>query len=283
MTEITFSEAKSRLSTAMKSEGETVQIDRETAAILAASWPADPQADLTKSAFFSADYMQFLRPVVEEQSGFKPDYAQGITVSPCAEGGVLLIATNSVVCVVAHDKGGSTNGGLRFTAPRSVFDACVPPEPFSLQWEGESVPVGELPDYAIPGMVHACGICLLVMPKGQPAGTLEDDGGALFSWPVSTGNMHREDDYRVYGPSDILGKIGNMMRPLEGAQQIGVTPEPIGVVAKAMSFVQSGYWHMRQYNNVTAWLHNERKDLMIILANARTEADAPEIPSWLGE
>jgi hypothetical protein len=279
MTQITFSEAKSRLSAAMRDEGDAIQIDRETAAILVASYPANPEPDLSKAASFRAEYMRFLRPVVEATEHWESQYV-GINVAPCAAGGALLIACNGPVCLVAHDKDAVTKDGLRFTAPAAVFDACVPPEPPTLMWEGEMVPVGDVPDYAIPGVVHAFGIGLLVMPKEQPEGTHPEDGGALFSWPVSTGQVHRPDDYRVYGVGITAEKLGRIIQPLEDAQQIGVTPGPIGVVAAAMAFAPAGYWHMRQHADATVWLHSEREDLMIILASVNADAVAPEIPAW---
>ena len=280
--EMTFYEAKKRLSAAIAENADAVKIDRETAAILAKSYAPDPEPDLKKYAIFNAALVPFLRPVVDARE-FMPEKYNGITVEPCEAGGVTVSATNGSVAVSAHDPDGHASGMIRFTASQHFFDACVPPPEFKLQWEGEFCEIeGSVPDFAIPGLVHVNGICLLVMPKSQPEGTDENDGGALFSMGVSTGNTINKDDYRIYDGIDLAAKLRRITIPADSAQEIGVTPGPLGIVAQSMASVQGGYWHMRQYDKMTVWLNDTRPDLFIQLAACRTEESAPKIPAWLG-
>ena len=279
--EITFYEAKKRLKTAIAENADSVKIDRETAAMLAKSYAPPPEPDLKKYAIFNADLIPFLRPVVDAQE-IMPEKYRSIVVEPCESGGVTVSATNGSVAVSAHDPDGGASGPIRFTAPSQFFDACITPPEFRLQWEGEFCEIeGGVPDFATPGLVHVTGICLLVMPQGQPEGTDADDGGALFSWPVSTGNTFREGDYRIYAGVDLAAKMRGTFKPFDGIQEIGVTPGPLSIVAQSMAAAPKGYWHMRQYDKMTAWLNDKRPDLIIRLAGCRTKS-APEIPSWLG-
>ena len=280
--EMTFYEAKKRLKTAIAENADAVKIDRETAAILAKSYAPEPGPDLKKYATFNANLIPFLRPVVDAQE-FLPMQYNGIIIAPCEAGGVTVSATNGPVAVSAHDRAGHASGLIRFTAPQQFFDACVPPPEFKLQWEGEFCEIeGSVPDFAIPGLVHVTGICLLVMPKSQPEYVEEADGGALFSWPVSAGNVIRESDYRIYDGINLAAKILSITIPADSAQEIGVTPRPLGIVAQSMASAQGGYWHMRQYDKMTVWLNDTRPDLFIQLAACRTEESAPKIPAWLG-
>lgn len=281
---ISFQDAKARLKVAMAAEGDVVQIDRATADTLQRSWPPNPPADLSKSAVFSAQYMNFLRPVVEGQDWLRmPMAARGITVVQNERGGVTLSAINGPVMVFAHDwKGAVTEGGMCFEPPLTVFDACVEPEPFCLQWEGEECPIeGSVPEYARPGLVHATGVCLLVMPADQPEGTEEDNGGALFSRAATTSRHHRRDDYRIGEPFMTNQALHGRFDQPEEPEPIGVTPDPMRIVAQAMAVAPSGYWHMHQVKNATCWLHSERKDLVIVLAGARTDKVPPVVPEWL--
>lgn len=187
MDKLSFSEAKERLADAMSNDGDCIKIDRETAEILQGSWPPDDEPPLSKSAYFNPKYMEFLRPVVEaNMEGVASFKVRGISVLPAPTKGVLLCATNGTVLAIAHDENGALSegakDGFRFTVPMSFFDACKPPKPFSLQWGGNDVDIEDsIPDFAKPGLVHATGICLLLMPEGQPEGTDEFDGGALFN------------------------------------------------------------------------------------------------------
>ncbi|AOX19976.1 hypothetical protein [Kozakia baliensis] len=285
-----FAEAKAILKAALAADEDSITLNRAQIEALYKSRPE--QRRLRRSwAVFDAEYLRFLRPAVQsEYGGLHIANMTGVNVLPCKDGGVTLFATDGHVTLMAHDKNGACSPeGLRLSVPDAAFTACIPPKPRELQWEGEFCSIEDsVPDYAIPDKVCAYGACLLVMPKGQPEGTDEDDGGALFSCGLSYSFDWSDREYTLADPYHWQKSVERWMTTpdatpdhLEHQTSIGLGPVTVPAIGEAISVFPQSTWSMRRLpGNALIMLPDDRDDLAIFVAMALIK-DEPQVPSWL--
>ncbi|BCZ75941.1 hypothetical protein [Novacetimonas maltaceti] len=240
--------------------------------------PSDPHGS---AACFSARYVPFLRAVLDP-APWDTRYC-GITVLPHPDGGVSLFATNNRVMLIAHDRTGSvTADGCRVVMSKAAMDACNPPAPFELWFEGEDIPVAPVPDYALPGDVVCAGVSMIVMPQGQPEQAEPDNGGALYAKGLETDHWRGGDrreapfDWRGFMPK--FGIKGTSQKPC------AVTSVTQTVVAAAMAAADPEHetlvWDIRSTGEQITYIPRQRDDLLIIVATARNPVSDPQIPAW---
>lgn len=284
-----FASAKEALREGLQSDDTNLKLTKEQIKALYNSHPGRREKS-DAWANFNAEYLNFLRPVVQSEvsTGFTRD---GVNILPHAEGGITLSATNGAVTLLALDPSGSCHpDGIRFSVPGEAFDACVPPKLFKLQWEGQFSDVEKsVPDYAVPAYVAANGTCLIVMPKGQPEGTEEGYGGALFSCLHSSVYGWSDREYTVGKPWEWAGSADLWLNSSEmklgtgGIQEhIAITPFTSDIIAQATQYAPDSVWEIKRMpGNIIALIPSGRDDLIIFVAMARLE-NSLSIPSWVG-
>lgn len=285
-----FADAKAVLKAALQGEQESITLNRAQIDALYNSQPG--RRPLRRScAAFDAEYLRFLRPAVQsEYGGWNIANMTGVTILPCKDGGVTLFATDGKVTLMARDKNGACSpGGLRMSVPDAAFEACIPPDPRELQWGGKFSPIeGSIPDYAMPDTVHAYGACLLVMPKGQPEGTDEGDGGALFSCGLSYSFDWSDKEYTLADPYHWKGAVARWMTSADATpdytepqHHIGLGPVTVPAIGEAISVFPKSLWSIRKLpGNALLMLPNNRDDLAIFVAMARIKNE-PKVPAWM--
>ncbi|MBF0859381.1 hypothetical protein HKD24_09160 [Gluconobacter sp. LMG 31484] len=244
----------------------------------------------TRFASFGAKYLRFLAPAVCSEFSASKWNVCGVTVLPCPDGGVTLFATNGRITLMARDKNGSCSpDGMRISIPEAAFNACVPPAPHKLQWEGVFCDIeGSIPDYAVPDTVLALDVCLIVMPKGQPEGTEENYGGALFSCRLDREYCWNDDTYTIADAYPWHSAISHWMNATESVlglsesqKNIGVGPGTIPTLGQAMECFPDSVWSVQRLpSDALMLLPNNRDDLMIFVAMASVPTESP-IPTWL--
>jgi len=202
---------------------------------------------------------------------------------------VTLFATDGNIALIARDKEGScSSDGLRMSVPKEAFDACVPPDPFRLKWEGCFQDLEDsIPDFALPEVVFAYGSCLLVMPKGQPKGCDEEDGGALFSCSLSYSYDWSDQEYTLSEPYHWQKSVdfwlnsesstGDQTKPID----ISLGNVTIPAISEATSIFPNSVWGFRRLpGNALLLLPHDRDDLAIYVAMAEGSDEKP-LPSWM--
>lgn len=245
---------------------------------------------MERFASFRAEYLRFLRAAVCSEFSASIWNVSGVTVLPCADGGVTLFATNGRITLMARDKNGSCSSeGFRMSVPNAAFDASIPPAPRQLQWDGVFCDIEDsIPDYAVPEAVIALDGCLIVMPKGQPEGTDENYGGALFSCRLDreydwNGNTYTIDDAYPWhtAVSHWMNATESCLGLSEAQKNIGVGPGTIPAVGQAMECFPDSTWSMQRLpSDALLLLPNNRDDLVIFVAMASVPAES-SVPAWL--
>ncbi|EGG74653.1 hypothetical protein SXCC_04757 [Gluconacetobacter sp. SXCC-1] len=267
----------------LKDDDFKVDLDLAMARLLLTGIPpaSEPQ---DSAARFSARYVPFLRPVLDPAPA-SPAY-RGITVLPHPDGGVLLFATNARVMLIAHDRSGHvTEGGCCVVLSRATMDACNPPSPLELWFEGSREEVGTVPDYAMPGEVISCGMSMLVMPVGQPP-DLDDpcNGGALYAAMIETDHWSGADR-RMPAFLELKHIKASLTPDAPQAQPWAVTSVTQTAVAQAMAAVDPDQevlvWDARVTDHQVTYIPRQRDDLLISFATARDPKKSPQIPAWV--
>lgn len=274
-----------------------VTIPVEMAKHLLRAYP--PTADVPPgSCVFSARLVPFLRHAISHEallsSGrFNFDMG-GITVTPHPDGGVVLVATNGRVMLLARDLSGKTSeGGVRLIMPPDAMDACKAPEPARYHDQGD-IFEAPMPVWMIPETVFSAGASLMVIPKEQPddPGRHEDDGVMLWAGGIETSNVWREDDFRRVDPVKWWHATKLIAQPRVIAHEpVWISTEVIGQVADAMRALPDIlFWQAHSFDKLTTvWVPSSptdpnadgpRTDVAIVAAGAHNLHDTAP-PPWL--
>lgn len=241
-------------------------------------------------ASFGAEYLRFLAPAICSAFSASRFKVNGVTVRPCSDGGVTLFATDGHVTLIAHDKNGQCSpDGLRMSVPEAAFKACVPPSPRQLKWDGVFCDIEDsVPDYAVPGQILALDVCLIVMPKGQPEGTDENYGGALFSCGLDSEYAWNDSTYTLQDAYPWDSAVSRWMNATESClglseaqKNVGLGPATTPVVGQAMECFPDSVWSVQRLPSDTLMLlPNNRDDLVIFVAMASVPSES-SAPAWL--
>lgn len=289
-TRTAYLDARERLHDAVAGAGEAhspLSLPIEEAKALLAGYP--PDDGLPKSfANFDARYVPFLRNVkVETWRSFR---LVGITVTPLADGGAVLAATDGHVLLLAHDKSArASQGGCRVIMSDAAMDACNPPGHPRLWWEGYSEAVSDPLPWTIPDRVLSIGASMLVWPKEQPPGYRgrkpdKTDGGALFAACIETSNVFRVGlDNRRGAPFPWWDAVHGLNVDGEPMANLTMSGEVLGEVTAAMAALSTEdnqlFWRIAEIPRAIVLRPTSRDDLCIIAMKARPDGPTG-FPSW---
>ncbi len=116
----------------------------------------------------------------------------GWRVEPCAEGGVIVVATNGAVVGVLRDREGAASEPVTIMASKGLLRAIRPPKKVRVSYPGDWDDI-DLPDDFQPGDVTAMAIFAAVYDKGIDKREADEAGGehySLYTESAEDGSIH---------------------------------------------------------------------------------------------
>lgn len=180
------------------------------------------------SAGFHAKYLHALEPIIrssqEDDRYFDRD---GLWVEPCAEGGVLLIATDGVCLAAVRDPEGHATQAMRVYIPDAIFTAVAPPPPVTAWSQGEKLAV-PLPEWAQPRSVFFYELAAMVSPAMHHPSEEPEWSFLLGEATVEEGNHYR-GGYRLHETKPLPWRKVLASTSQAGVGEIAIDPGRLGM------------------------------------------------------
>lgn len=283
--------ARGRLTDAVNAAAaDNVTISVADARSLQTAYPPDSDP-LDAWCNFDARFVPFLRNIRATEM-WAAECWGGITITPHRDGGAVLCATDGAVMLLARDPSARVSkGGVRLLLPDAALDACVPPKPAELLFEGEWSSVqADPPAWTIPDRVYSSNGTVMVIPAGNPEQNDPENWGMLWVGNVTTSHRWRDGDVRMM--ADLAPWQAAVERLLRGRddgpkplRNIALSSQVLGIIAKATDAIPAlprggRYFQVEDMGNAISLVPTHRDDIAIIAMKCKADRE-PGLPTFV--